>query len=362
MLISVIINGLVYYLTKIGIARELVAIRYFSSLLWCVKKIKKACTMDSNPILKDLLSSYNVFKKLGGKMSEMSRQKLTEFDVFMEYVRILFLTNIRHYNKIILMLEKNDDIFRTLYQSFGELDAAISVLSLRKSLPLYTLPEFITENIIMMKDIYHPLVSDPVANSLTLSKSNLISGSNASGKSTFLKAVAVNGIMAQTIHTCSAKGYQSRFALVVTSMAVRDSITAKESYFITEIKSLKRIIHKIHEVNCICVIDEILKGTNTVERIAASTAVLRYLHKLDCLCMVATHDTELTQLLSDCFDNLHFSEQILDEEILFDFIIKEGPARTKNAIKLLSFFDFDEDIILNAEKLVQNFEDTKGWK
>ena len=295
-------------------------------------------------------------------MSGMTRLKLTEVDYFIEYFRIIFLTSIRNYNKVLSVLEKNRDAFCLLYQSFGELDAAISVLSFRKSLPFYTRPAFMDKNKMEAEDIYHPLIADPVANSLALSKSNLISGSNASGKSTFLKAVAVNGILAQTIHTCTARAFKTRLALVMTSMAVREDITAKESYFIAEIKSLKRIIQKIPDVYCVCVIDEILKGTNTVERIAASTAILRDLHQRDCLCIVATHDTELTRLLSDWYDNYHFSEQISDQGIYFDYIIKEGPALTKNAIKLLSFYEFDRQIISDADKMVQDFEDTKRWK
>ena len=362
LLISVITNGLVYYITKLRIARELTSVRYFASLLWCVKKMKKVCPMDSNPILRDMASSYNVFKKLGGKMSGMTRLKLTDIDYLIEYIRIFFLTSIRNYNKVLSVMEKNEHDFRLLYQSFGELDAAISVLSFRKSMPYYTLPDFIAENRTEIKDIYHPLISDPVPNSLMLSKSNLISGSNASGKSTFLKAVAVNGILAQTIYTCTAKVFRLRLALVMTSMAVREDITAKESYFIAEIKSLKRIVERIPKVHCVCVIDEILKGTNTVERIAASATILRELHKMDCLCIVATHDTELTRLLSDGYDNYHFSEQISDQGIYFDYTIKEGPALTKNAIKLLDFYEFDKKIVSSAEKLVRGFEETKRWE
>ena len=85
-----------------------------------------------------------------------------------------------------------------------------------------------------------------------------------------------------------AKEYITRFALVITSMAVRDDILTGDSYFISEIKSLKRIIDKVEIVKCICFVDEILRGTNTIERIAASTSVIKYLHGKDCLCIVAS--------------------------------------------------------------------------
>jgi len=358
---SIITNGLVYYLTKIHIERELSAIRYFSSMLWCAKKIGKICAPGSSPILDDLASGFHVFKKLGGKLSGMAKQNFTDMDFLIEYIRILFLTNIRNYNTVMNMVENNKEAFRLLYKSFGELDAAISILSFRKSLPFYALPGFKPRNTILMEEIYHPLLPQPVLNSAVLSKSNLVSGSNASGKSTFIKAVAANAILAQTIHTCTARRFETRPSLVITSMAARDNITAGESYFITEIKSLKRIIEKISEVYCICVIDEILKGTNTIERIAASASVLGYLHRQDCLCIVATHDIELTRLLSNEYDNYHFSEQIQNKGIYFDYTIKQGPSETRNAIKLLSFLGFEDGIVTDANKLVQTFEETKTW-
>lgn len=104
----------------------------------------------------------------------------------------------------------------------------------------------------------------------------LLTGSNASGKSTFLKTVAVNGILAQTIHTCLADRYASCFYQMYTSMALRDDLQSQESYYIVEIKSLKRILdHVGEEVPMICFVDEVLRGTNTVERIAASSQILK---------------------------------------------------------------------------------------
>ena len=90
--------------------------------------------------------------------------------------------------------------------------------------------------------------------------------------------MAVNGILAQTIHTNTAKEFNLRFSLIITSMAVRDNITEGDSYFIMEIKSLKRILDKVQDTSCICFVDEILKGTNTIERIAASAAEIGRAH------------------------------------------------------------------------------------
>lgn len=356
---SIITNGIVYYVTKGRIERELVSIRYFSAMLWCAGKIVKQGGLEAHLVGKNIKEGYLRFKKLGGKLSGLSQQRVSDLDFLTEYFRIFFLSNIRNYNRIVSILENNIDDFRMLYKSIGEADAAISIASFRKSLEACTQPEFTEALSIEAVDIYHPLLSTPITNSAELSY-NLISGSNASGKSTFIKAVAVNGILAQTIHTCTAKSYRTPLCLIITSMAVRDNLTEGESYFITEIKSMKRIIDMIPNVTCACFIDEILKGTNTIERIAASASVLRHINTLQCVCVAATHDIELTRMLP-AYRNYHFGEQVTENGVVFDYTIKPGPSTTKNAIALLGHIGFDKKITANAEKLVGSFEKTHVW-
>ena len=102
-----------------------------------------------------------------------------------------------------------------------------------------------------------------------MASAHLITGSNASGKSTYIKAIAINAILAQTINTVLAEKWMMKPSYIVTSMAIQDNVLDGDSYFIAEIKSLKRIMQLIEEEKpCISFIDEILKGTNTIERIA----------------------------------------------------------------------------------------------
>lgn len=239
--------------------------------------------------------------------------------------RAVFLVDIVRYNRIIRMMSLHSEALRHIFEIVGEMDAAISIASFRKSLPHVTKPTFQEENAVEFDEIYHPLIQDPVVNSGTLMNDSIITGSNASGKSTFIKAVAVNQILAHTIHTVCARKYQTKRFYVASSMAIRDDILTGESYFITEIKSLKRIIDYSKERSCICLIDEILRGTNTPERIAASTAVLRVLHKADSLCLIASHDIELTEILKSEYDNFHFTEHFVEGVIGFDYKLRKGP-------------------------------------
>ena len=186
----------------------------------------------------------------------------------------------------------------------------------------------------------------------------LLTGSNASGKSTFLKAAALNAILAQTIHTVCAESYKSSFFRVYSSMALRDSLEQGESYFIVEIKSLKRIFDGAKEEGypVFCTIDEVLRGTNTAERIGASTELLKALSGMNVLCFAATHDLELTSLLKEEFDNYHFEEMVEGADISFPYLLKEGSAKGRNAIKLLRAMGFDPALVKQAEKLAGGFK------
>lgn len=96
-----------------------------------------------------------------------------------------------------------------------------------------------------MKEVYHPLIDNPVCNSITTKGNVLLTGSNASGKSTFLKTIAINSILAQTIGTSLSKEYIAPVYRIYSSMALRDDLANSDSYYIVEIKSLKRILDAV---------------------------------------------------------------------------------------------------------------------
>ena len=132
-------------------------------------------------------------------------------------------------------------------------------------------------------------------------------------------------------------------------MALADDLLAGESYFITEIKSLKRILDAQEEEGfLLCAVDEVLRGTNTIERISASAEVLKALSRPGTLCLIATHDSELNALSGGAYQLAHFEETVTDTGILFDYQLKPGPAETRNAIRLLKLMGFDSDIVTAA--------------
>ena len=108
-------------------------------------------------------------------------------------------------------------------------------------------------------------------------------------------------------------------------------------------------------------VDEVLRGTNTAERIAASGEVLRAMSDAGILCIAATHDIELSELLQDSFALYHFEEQIIDCAMLFDYRIREGRSTSRNAIRLLELFGFDRRITANANDKIDRYLETGQW-
>ena len=145
-------------------------------------------------------------------------------------------------------------------------------------------------------------------------------------------------------------------------MALNDDLLAGESYYIVETKSLKRILEEINgSVPLLCTIDEVLRGTNTVERIAASSKILEIIAKRGALCLAATHDIELCELLSMQYEMYHFEEQVGINEMVFDYKIRYGKAVSRNAINLLKLMGFDESIVSGAHERANSYMEKGIW-
>lgn len=130
-----------------------------------------------------------------------------------------------------------------------------------------------------------------------------------------------------------------------------------------EIKAIKRILDLCKEEGApvLCFVDEVLRGTNTVERIAASSQILLSLSGNNCMCFAATHDIELTHLLEEIYRNYHFTEEIQKDDISFTYKIIEGRAASRNAIRLLGIMGYDSSIIQKAEKMAADFSAAGVW-
>lgn len=285
--------------------------------------------------------------------------------MLMDYIRMLTHLDLIKFQDMMKCMKENQKELEELIYTLGYIDSMISIASFRETLPYYSCPE-LKENekaYMDVENLYHPLIENPVANSISATGGVLVTGSNASGKSTFLKNIAINTIFAQTIHTCTATSYCAPYFQVMTSMALRDDLGSGESYYIVEIRSLKRILDAAKSgKNLLCIIDEVLRGTNTIERIGASSQILAHICGENVLPFAATHDIELSYMLQAYYQNYHFEEEIREKDVIFNYLLKKGRVTTRNAIRLLKMIGYDRNLIVEAEKAVQEFEASGTWK
>jgi Mismatch repair ATPase (MutS family) len=279
--------------------------------------------------------------------------------MILEYIRMLTHVDLIKFNLMHRSLVNRTGEIRQMFEDTGRLDMAVAIASYRayRGADGWCIPELTQDKTpLAFEGLCHPMIEKPVPNSLTADGCVLLTGSNASGKSTFLKTVAINAILAQTIHTVLGRSYSGMYYRIFSSMALRDDLAAKESYYIVEIRSLKRILDAAEEDEpVLCFVDEVLRGTNTAERIAASSNILRYISDRGAQCFAATHDLELTEILKDCYAMYHFSESVTEEALTFDYTLKTGKATSRNAILLLKLFGYPQEIVDSANKVAEEF-------
>jgi len=241
--------------------------------------------------------------------------------------------------------------------AIGDVDAAISVASWRAERDDWTRPRFgAPGSAAILSGVRHPLLEDPVPNTINLSPGRgvLVTGSNMSGKSTFIRSIGVNVVLAQTINTCMADSYEAPLFRMRSCIGREDDLLSGKSYYIVEVEamlSLVRASASTHPHLFLC--DELFRGTNAVERIGAAEAVLTELVTAaggakPHVVLAATHDGELVDLLRETYDAYHFTDQLGTTGLIFDYRLRAGPATTRNAIALLRQYGAPEGLVTRA--------------
>jgi DNA mismatch repair ATPase MutS len=355
-----------YYSEKAKIENYLLIFAYICRMLDGVKELYKSDITEIKKYTEQLKRDSDIFMKFrrGAVLLTPKQPSGSLEDIILDYVRMLFHIDLIKYNSMLNFFKGHRDVLNRMFINIGFLDSMIAAASFRKLIYYYSEPELEKgkKPSLTVTDLYHPLLDEPVPNSISESRSVLVTGSNASGKSTFIKTLAINTILAQTIYTSTSSSYKASYFMIYSSMALRDNIFSKESYYIVEIKSLKRIIDRINtDIPMLCFIDEVLRGTNTLERVAASSRILSYLSRKNTLVFAATHDIELTHILENEYSNYHFQERIEADQILFDYQLHQGRAISKNAIKLLDMLKFPKEITSAAESAAEDFLEKGEW-
>ncbi|EOR95370.1 MutS-related protein, family 1 [Arcticibacter svalbardensis MN12-7] len=360
-----IINLIIHYRNKPKVSFLITPFIQIKALSDYAKKI---ANLDDALNYFDLGKAHKKFSNLGlyQFLLASEKQEQNEFSSFIwllvEYIKITFLLEVNLLDKCVKIADSSRQEIHDLFKYIGLIDTSISIASYRAGLDYYCTPEFDQLIRVKTEDMIHPLIDDCVPNSLdTNGKNVLITGSNMSGKTTFIRTVAVNVILAQSIYTVCAKFYRANFLDVSTSIGIADSLLLGKSYYLEELESVYNFIERSDDSKFanLFVMDELFKGTNTNERIAAGQAVSDYLSKGNNIVMVSTHDLELSKLLNVNYESYYFAEEVSDQGLHFDHKIKKGILSTRNAIKLLEYFDYPKEIIQSANTYIQSVETAK---
>jgi DNA mismatch repair ATPase MutS len=278
---------------------------------------------------------------------------VVEDNWLLELLKMLLLLDMLLYARCRVAVQQHAPAIRAVFEAVGYVDCALAVASFRQRYAT-CMPHFQpAADGIQLQAGYHPLVTGCVPNDLTLAGLGvLLTGSNMAGKTTFMRTLGVNALLAQTIATCPATTYRAPFCRVLTSLNLADSLPTGKSYYLVEAETIRQLLSACEEApgSYLLLLDELFKGTNTQERIAANKAVLAYLQPRSWV-VAATHDGELGALLQSCFVEYHFCETVTAEDWYFDYRLKAGPLTTRNAIRLLARLHYPAQVVAAAQAL-----------
>ena len=355
------------YLSKKGeIDPYITSFRYLFRVLDEVDELKKLKTPVIGHEIKELSAlkeRFANFMRFSYLLMSPGRMSGDMMEIGLDYVRMIFHLDIIKFNSMLEHVCAHKGEIDRMLTIIGHLDVLLCVGEYRTYLEEYSIPKY-KAGAYQAEALYHPLLQQPVKNDVNVMKSMLITGSNASGKSTFLKTLALNAVLAQSIHTVCADSYVADYFRIYSSLTLKDNIFDGDSYYMAEIKSIKRIMDAYAKEGApvLAFVDEVLRGTNTIERISASSVILQQMAGLNGFCFAATHDLELTEILKNYYENVHFEESIENNDIVFPYRLQKGKATSRNAIALLAIMGYDSAITNMARNQAQRFEINHKWE
>jgi hypothetical protein len=242
---------------------------------------------------------------------------------------------------------------RGWFEALAEVEALFCLATFSHERPDHVFPTVVADGPprFIARGLGHPLLNAPVPNDVVLEgpgTAMVLTGSNMSGKSTLLRAMGANAVLAQLGAPVCAEALELTQTQVLTSMRVKDSLERGVSYFYAEVQRMKAVLDAavLSRGHCLFLLDEILLGTNTRERQVASRGLLRRLLETGGLGAVTTHDLSLTTLEAENdargnVHNFHFRDQLVDGQMRFDYRLRPGIVDTTNALRVLKLAGID---------------------
>lgn len=344
--------------------------QYSASIPQLIKLNDLATQLFKDPLFKrinpELHRSIRVIDEVKSRMSffQLEARLQGDFEIIawsvFEIFKTIFLLEPLLLFGVLKRLNNKRCEIENVFNFIGHIDFLFSIASLRKGLDTFCLPKITDEQQITVQDIYHPLIPNCTKNSVRLdNKSILLTGSNMSGKTSFIRAIGLSVITGLTINTCFSKAMTFPLLKVFSAIRISDDLMNDKSYYFEEVLTIKEMLIESYNGKNLFLLDEIFKGTNTVERIAAGKSVLSALAKNENKILVSTHDIELTEMLSSEYELYHFSETVSNNNVGFDYKLKEGKLKHRNAIRILKINDYPSEVVEEAFTISDELDNKK---
>ena len=267
-------------------------------------------------------------------------------------LNLFFLWDIRQVIAIENWKRQNTESLETAFDVIAEFEALISLSGLAVNYPAWAYPQIEDKPgyTLVAQSLAHPLISAAkrIENNYELEdthKIDIITGSNMAGKSTFLRTIGINTVLALCGAPVCAKSMRVSVITMISYMRIKDSLNESTSTFKAELDRLQMLLAAVeNHPKIFFLIDEMLRGTNSVDKYLGSKAVIEQLIRKNAVGMVATHDLQIARLedkYPDYVRNFYFDIQVKDGEMLFDYKIKHGECKTFNASLLLKQIGID---------------------
>ncbi len=302
----------------------------------------------NSKLLKDLQGSLinpNGNSKASHNLSKFEQIVDTLSNRYIQFYlifNILFLLDYRWQISLEKWKQESGKKLETWFEVIGQIEALASVSIISWDNPDWVLPEITSKpKIFEAKELGHPLLTKQrISNDVKIKPPVnilLITGSNMSGKSTLLRTTGLNLVLAYMGVPVCASSFKASLMKIYTCMQVSDNLEKNISSFYAELLRIKQIIQTAEKTNVFFLLDEIFKGTNSKDRHIGARAVIKKLQQEGGLGLVSTHDLELGDLAKENsgVNNYHFREYYQNDQIKFDYVLREGLSPTRNAIYLM---------------------------
>ncbi len=354
LIISFLINTYVHYYLKTRVNTYHYEFKNIKALYDCYLKLHKVENQDTYLSTKEITSLRTISKKCF--YLSLNIEYADEFSAFIYYlieiIKAAVLYDGLQFNKTIKLLKEHAHVIQKTFDYIGISDTAQSLYYL-KGHTNGTEPTVSTNRFIQVQNARHPLIQNCIPNSLRIEGQNIIiTGGNMSGKTTFLKTIGINVILSQTINYAFCEYIEIPKQLKIsTSITSADSLLHSKSYFMDELERAKTIISAVHKDETVRLIlmDELFRGTNSIDRISISAAFLLFLNEYNCKVVVTTHDLDTIHLLHGEYDTYYFDNTLRNNRLHFNYQLQKGIQYKTNVIDLLKSFHYPLEIIQQAE-------------